>query len=309
MTPRPHSHAAIRAFEERASFRGDSAPRDAYSEQMCAVSGMRGRLPPFARRRGFVIAEDNPPVDEATRLATCRRRWSLRLGERLGGGFRSCVYTAVRPDGTGAVLKLCATLAEAQAEVAALQAWAGSGASVALLDSDERLGALLLERLRPGTPMPRVEVASVEVAAAMLSVLHAWHPDGFAFRDLVGSFPGHERSVRDDLAYERRTGGEPERAGAAERALPAVGALMERLAADTGRKVLLHGDFLTKNLLRAGDGYRAIDPVPRLGDPCADVGMFASDQPAPIIMDTAAELARTLNLDVDRAAAGAWFGR
>ncbi len=242
-------------------------------------------------------------MDEVTRLAACRRRWSLRLGERLAGGFRSDVYTAVRPDGKDAVLKLCATLAEAHAEVAALQAWTGSGASVALLDCDERQGALLLERLRPGTAMPRGEVATIEVAAAMLSVLHARHPDGFAFRDVAGSFPSHERRVRHDLAYERWTRGEPEHAVAAERALPAVGALMERLAADSGRKVLLHGDFLTKNLLRAGDGYRVIDPMPRQGDPCADVGMFATDQPAPMIMDTAAELARILDLDVDRAAA------
>jgi len=151
--------------------------------------------------------------------------------------------------------------------------------------------------------MPRGEAAMVEVAAPMLWVLHSRPPDGFAFRGAAGSFPSLERWVRDDLAHERRIHGEPERAGAAERALPAVGALMERLAADSGRKVLLHGDFLTKNLLRAGDGYRAIDPMPRLGDPCADVGMFATDQPAPIIMDTAAELARILDLDVDRAAA------
>ncbi len=242
-------------------------------------------------------------MDEATRVERSGRRWSLRLGERLAGGFRSEVYAAVRPDGTDAVLKLCAAVADAHAEVAALQAWTGSGASVALLDSDEELGALLLERLRPGTAMPRGEVATVEAAAAMLSVLHARHPGGFAFRDVAGSFPSHERRVRDDLAYERRTRGEPERAVAAERALPAVGALMGRLAAETARKVLLHGDFVTKNLLRTGDGFRAIDPMPRLGDPCADVAMFATDQPAPMIMDTAAELAKILELDGDRAAA------
>jgi streptomycin 6-kinase len=246
---------------------------------------------------------ENPDVVERNRLATCRRRWSLRLGERLAGGFRSDVYTVVRADGTDAVLKLCATLEEAHAEVAALKAWTGSGASVALLDSDDRLGAMLLERLHPGTPMPRGENATVHVAAAMLSALHARHSHGFAFREVAGSFPSHQQQALDDLAYERRHRGEPHRALAAEQALPAAGALMERMAADTSRKVLLHGDFLTKNLLRAGDGYRAIDPIPRLGDPCADVGMFATDQPASIIMDTAADMARILGVDIDRAAA------
>jgi streptomycin 6-kinase len=36
--------------------------------------------------------------------------------------------------------------------------------------------------------------------------------------------------------------------------------------------VLLHGDFIGKNLLRTADEYVAADPLPRLGDPCADVG-------------------------------------
>jgi streptomycin 6-kinase len=42
---------------------------------------------------------------------------------------------------------------------------------------------------------------------------------------------------------------------------------MEGLAATAPRRVLLHGDFLTKNLLASGDGYRVVDPMPRLGDP------------------------------------------
>lgn len=299
------SQSAIRPQREVAVPRGLASPNDIpRGHQRVPLPLADERTPTAVNEEAqILLVEHNPAVEETTRLAACRQRWSLRLGERLAGGFRSDVYTAVCPDGTDAVLKLCGTLAEAHAEVAALRAWTGSGASVALLDSDERLGALLLERLRPGTPMPRGDVATVQVAAAMLSALHARPPGGFAFRDVAGSFPSREGWVRDDLAYFRRPLGEPERAVAAERALPAAGALMERLAANTLRKVLLHGDFLTKNLLRAGDGYRAIDPMPRLGDPCADVGIFATDQPASLIMDTAAELARILDLDVDRAAA------
>lgn len=251
----------------------------------------------------LVSSRQNHRVAGATRLRACARRWSLQVGERLAGGFRSHVYAVVRPDGTQAVLKLCGTIAEAHHEAAALQLWTGSGASVGLLAFDHRLGALLLERLRPGSPMPRGEVGTVKVAASMLSTLHARQAGGFAFRSVVGSFPSHERQARDDLAYERRTREEPGRAMAAERVLPAAGVLMERLATDSKRMVLLHGDFLTKNLLRAGDDYRAIDPIPRLGDPCADVGMFAADQPAPIILDFAAGLARLLDLEVDRATA------
>ncbi len=65
----------------------------------------------------------------------------------------------------------------------------------------------------------------------------------------------------------------------------------------------LIGGFAHRTLLRNGDGYKSIDPIPRLGDPCADVGAFASDQPADAIHDTAATLARQLGLDPDRAIA------
>jgi streptomycin 6-kinase len=37
------------------------------------------------------------------------------------------------------------------------------------------------------------------------------------------------------------------------------------LCATTERAVLLHGDFLDKNLLRCSGGYVAIDPTPRIG--------------------------------------------
>jgi streptomycin 6-kinase len=51
------------------------------------------------------------------------------------------------------------------------------------------------------------------------------------------------------------------------------------LCAIAGRADLLHGDFVGKNLLRSGAGYVAIDPVPRIGDPCADAGFFAASHP------------------------------
>ena len=40
-----------------------------------------------------------------------------------------------------------------------------------------------------------------------------------------------------------------------------------------------HGDFLTKNLLWNGTAYVAIDLIPAIGDPCADIGFFAVGDP------------------------------
>jgi streptomycin 6-kinase len=76
-----------------------------------------------------------------------------------------------------------------------------------------------------------------------------------------------------------------------------------RLAASASREVLLHGDVMDKNLLRDGDRLVAIDPMPHVGDPHSDVGFWsATRQPAHGLDARAAELARLLGLDPDRAA-------
>ena len=65
---------------------------------------------------------------------------------------------------------------------------------------------------------------------------------------------------------------------------------------------MLHGDFLDKNLLRNGARYVAIDPIPRVGDPCADVGFFAAGhRPATRILQRADAIAEQMSLDRLRA--------
>jgi streptomycin 6-kinase len=67
--------------------------------------------------------------------------------------------------------------------------------------------------------------------------------------------------------------------------------------------VLLHGDFLDKNLLLGPAGYIAIDPMPRVGDPCAEVGFFAAcHPPGGHIAARAHALAGRLGLDETRSA-------
>ena len=75
-----------------------------------------------------------------------------------------------------------------------------------------------------------------------------------------------------------------------------------RLAASTPYEVLLHGDFLDKNVLRSTVGWVAIDPMPRIGDPCADIGFFAAAHPpASDISSRARKLAELMGQDPDRA--------
>jgi streptomycin 6-kinase len=107
-------------------------------------------------------------VDIASRLGACKRRWDLGAGSRLGGGFRCDVFACSAAGGEQVVVKLTPTPEEARLEAAALASWAHTGAAVRLIDADISDGALLLERIRPGTPLPGGDdPVSVEVAARL----------------------------------------------------------------------------------------------------------------------------------------------
>src|SRR5207248_470458 len=83
--------------------------------------------------------------DVDSRLAACERRWGLRCGTTLAGGFRSHVVACTMPNGDDAVLKLTVTPDEAGLEARALELWRDTGAVVHLLDADVDLGALLFK--------------------------------------------------------------------------------------------------------------------------------------------------------------------
>jgi streptomycin 6-kinase len=85
------------------------------------------------------------PARITERLMACARRWELQTGDALAGGFRSHVFAAIRADGMEVVVKLVDVPGEAEGEVAALSAWAASGAAVALIGFDRDNQALLLE--------------------------------------------------------------------------------------------------------------------------------------------------------------------
>jgi streptomycin 6-kinase len=163
------------------------------------------------------------------------------------------------------------------------------------MDWDDECGALLLKRIRPATPLPPGdEENAIRAATTVLSDLHAVrlsvdHP-----------FPEYEEWIGH---YRQRVmeDAEPDAIGVPmlETALSAA----RRLSATARNQVLLHGDFIDKNLRLGRDGYIAIDPMPWVGDPCADVGAFAAEHPpARRITMRARALAGALGYDPDRAA-------
>ena len=95
-------------------------------------------------------------------------RWGLRLGQAWPKGGTSVVLPCESGNGEQLVLKLTPDLAIATDEATALGIWTGCRHVVRLHDADPDRGALLLERVLPGTrladepdPWPLTEVAPV----------------------------------------------------------------------------------------------------------------------------------------------------
>jgi len=228
------------------------------------------------------------------RLHHCATRWRLEIGERLGSGSTSRVFGCVDDHGRSLVLKLAPPEMRPDLEAAALKLWAGRG-SVRLLDVADDIGGLLLERIVPATHLPPGEDAgATDLVARPLMELHAVplpvsHP-----------FPTQLEFLGVWLEWVR-LGGESETAGI--RLLDQAREAAGRLCSEGSSVVLLHGDFIDKNLLLDGTGYVAVDPIPRIGDPCSDVGFYAAyHPPARDIGRRARSLAARCGLDQERAA-------
>jgi streptomycin 6-kinase len=238
----------------------------------------------------------------SAKIRHCIATWHLQDVTRLDGGFRSEVLACATASGHELVLKLTPSLEEARAEAAALSAWAGTGAAVRLIDTDFEHSALLLERVRPATHLPAGEdPVAIEVAAELLSKLHQASPGDFPFPALAQVYEQMERRSREDAAYEQRTRDDPTLGVSGLERLDVARATAIRLCTTTERPVLLHGDFLDKNLLWNGTGYVAVDPIPSIGDPCSDIGFFAAGHPpATAILQRATAIAVRMGLDPQR---------
>lgn len=197
--------------------------------------------------------------------------WQARLGlsdaRVLAGGALSVVLSC-RRGAEQVVLKLSGS--DLRPEAAALAAWDGGGAC-RLLWADQEGRALLLGFVAPGTALePRDDAADAARAASLLRRLHgvpipAVVPD--AAVELDWRFRrAHEKLDTQGLAADLITHAQLD--AAHEQALA--------LHAARRATVLLHGDFLGKNLLpdRRGE-WVAIDPRPCRGDPHLDAAFWA----------------------------------
>jgi streptomycin 6-kinase len=210
-------------------------------------------------------------------------RWQLELGPELPGGVLACVREARTAAGRRVVLKIGVPFLPARDEAAALRGWNG-GPAPQLLDADDRTGALLLERIDPGTPAWDADVGAV---AAVLGRLHR-----------APTFPGL-RELADE-ATDRVLRALEQGRTTAYKADWALGKIDE-LGREPADAVLLHGDFDGRNLLHC-DRRRlvAIDPLPCVGDAAYDAGHWAHANGLPGRRARTTAISDALGLDVRR---------
>lgn len=231
-------------------------------------------------------------VELPQRIEACRRRWSIEVQEPFAGLSYNWVAPATAADGAPVVLKLGVPCAELASELAALRAWQGEGAA-RLIAGDDAAGALLLERVLPGTQLDgiddRGDEAATSIALALMRQLHRT-PAIAGVPTLAGWTAGLERAQVAGFAPTL-----------VERALRA----REELLDSSPSPVLLHGDLHHANILSAQRrGWLAIDPKGVVGDPAYEPAVFLSNPRARMVeaADAGAAFERTVPRRVDQLA-------
>lgn len=195
-------------------------------------------------------------------------RWSLTIGPPYAPLSYNYAARAEGPGGEPLVLKLGVPTRETLTEMEALLAFGGRGA-VRLVDSDAARGALLLERLEPGTQLSALceadDGAATSAAAAVMRKLHRAPPRrphcaptaadwGRGFERCRARFGGGTGPFPRKLFEEAET-------------------LYAELLATSAAPVLLHGDLHHGNILAAArEPWLAIDPKGLVGEPAYEVG-------------------------------------
>jgi streptomycin 6-kinase len=214
---------------------------------------------------GLAWAESLPGV-----VAACAERWGLRLEPP----YPELSYNYAAPvrlrDGQPVVLKVCFPDGEMLTEVAALRLFDGDGA-VRLIEADPTSGAMLLERLEPGTLLstePNDERATA-IAARLALRLHRRPPTTHPFPTMAEWLTRAAEQSRADMA----------RRGEAEPVWLAYALAVDaELRADAPPAVVLHGDLHHFNVLAAREPWLAIDPKGVVGEPGYEVGPWLENR-------------------------------
>jgi streptomycin 6-kinase len=232
-------------------------------------------------------------------IAKCEQRWSLTVMPPFVPLSYNYVAPAVRANGTDVVLKLGVPNPELLTEIEALRLHDGRGI-VQLLEADWDLGALLLERLKPGTQLASLSDDEQTTAIAAQVMRQLWRPvpAEHPFPSVARWAAGLQR-----LRHHFDAGTGPFPPNLVERAET----LFTELISSMAESVLLHGDLHHFNILAAErQPWLALDPKGVVGEPAYEVGallrnpmpeILSMPQPARILARRVDQLAEALGFD------------
>ncbi|MFT5376667.1 MAG: streptomycin 6-kinase [Candidatus Latescibacterota bacterium] len=229
-------------------------------------------IPDFpARMIKHASREDRKPwlAELPEILKGCREKWGLTLGRAVDEIKGNFVGFVMLPNGDEAILKVVLPDADLTAQMEALAIYEGRGIN-RLIDLDEDLGAMLLERLHPGTMLashPNRE-EHPEITGRILVDLHKTPPP--ATHNL-----SHFQDWMNEAFRDIRNCSDLERSRPYLEQMPRAQGIMDTLRAPEEPQLLLHGDLHHWNILSdESRGWMAIDPGGVIGASCLDVGRF-----------------------------------
>jgi streptomycin 6-kinase len=239
-------------------------------------------------------------------LEELQARWKITIGTAFQGGVVGFVAPAERSSGERMVVKVSYVEEETRHEPDALSFWNGDGAA-RLLDAVPDRGALLLERLEPGTSLESHTDRDEAISIACSLLRRLWRPvsDPHPFTTVPHVVSRWARELPQ--RYERF--GAPFEAPLVEQAV----ALCAEFAASNEEPVLAHRDYHLGNVLAARrEPWLLIDPKPLVGERAFDTGhLVRSLLPAhPDLAETvriARRLAAELHLEIERVTAWAFI--
>lgn len=223
----------------------------------------------------------------SSKVAESKERWSLETGPPFDGPGVSCgwVAPATRRDGSPAVLKVGMPHMEGEDEIKGLRFWAGDP-TVVLIDADDSLNAMLLERCHPGVSLGSLpEDEQDEVVAGLLRRLWRVPSESHGFRALSEMLAHWIKSTSGEKVWQ-------------EAALVEEGLrLFLELAQSTREHVLLATDLHSGNVLSAErEPWLVIDPKPFVGDPCYDASQHILNCPKRMRSDPEGTISRFSDL-------------
>jgi streptomycin 6-kinase len=260
-------------------------------------------IPPHIVRTALELrgAEGPPWLERLPGIVEhCVQTWSLRLDPPFEQLSYNWAAPGVRADGSPIVLKVCFPDKEFYTEAEALRLYDGQGI-IRLLAADLERGALLLERLLPGTALETVadDKQATHIAVEVMQKL--WVP-------VAGNhpFPTFTHWI-ENMARKAPALVEPHSAFPA-RWIDLALRLHAELDDPAVAPVLLHGDLHQGNILRAGRApWLAIDPKGVVGPPVCETGPLlinvlpSSGERAGtrrVLLRRTAQLAEELGLDL-----------